>query len=320
MDKHSGAPNSPGSSPGSGFSEALWRSLRQDWDEFVRDVSGGTAAQPGTPSNQDPAMTRRQPTDADELGRLATKKLKDLLSDDPLEKRQRWIEREQLRDERRRQARQAGQSQLIATGVGLAAGGLASTTLPVVAAVGIGILSGGVVLYTLRVLQNRRAAQSQGQAPAPARIEAPSLNANGIPDSRAETARAVLDRAAEALRETQAKAKAIADPEVRAGIERLGANGQRILTAVAERPELLARAQRVLTYHCERAVFLVGSLAALAQGSSGDAQRYNAIKHVLARMENLFERTALDLAAGEGKEMDLELRLISQALDEDLRP
>lgn len=262
-------------------------------------------------------MGRRRFDDAEELGRLATEKLKDLLSDDSLEKRQRWMEREQLREERRRQARQAGQSQLISTGFGLACGGLASITLPVVAAVGIGILSGGVLLYALRLVQNRRTA---ARPPAPSRIEAPNIKSDGIADSRAETARAVLDRAAEALRETQAKAKAIADPEARAGIERLGASGQRILNAVAERPELLARAQRVLTYHCERAVFLVGSLAALTQGPSNEAQRYQAIKHVLARMENLFERTALDLVAGDGKEMDLELRLISQALDEDLRP
>jgi 5-bromo-4-chloroindolyl phosphate hydrolysis protein len=261
-------------------------------------------------------MGRRSFEDAEQLGRLATEKLKDLLSDDSLEKRQRWMERERLREERRRRARQAGLGRLIAIGFGLAAGGLASMMLPNVAAVGIGILSGAILLSVLRLMH----ASMASQAPKPIRIEAPSVKSEGIADSRAETARAVLDRAAEALRETQAKAKAITDPEARAGIERLGASGQRILNAIAERPEFLARAQRVLTYHCERAVFLVGSLAALAQGPSTDAQRYQAIKHVLARMENLFERTALDLVAGDGKEMDLELRLISQALDEDLRP
>lgn len=261
-------------------------------------------------------MSRRRYEQAEQIGRLATEKLRDLLNDDTPEKRQRWMERERLREERRRHARQAGLGRLIATGFGLAAGGLASMTLPTVAAVGIGILSGAVLLSVLRLVPVSPASP----APKPIRIEAPNVKSEGIADSRAETARAVLDRAAEALRETQAKAKAIKDPEARAGIERLGASGQRILNAIAERPELLARAQRVLTYHCERAVFLVGSLAALAQSPGADARRHQAITHVLARMENLFERTALDLVAGDGKEMDLELRLISQALDEDLRP
>lgn len=303
--------------------EALWHSLRRDWQEFTRDIqnggartNGGDRARSKTEPHHERDMSRRRPDDVEELGRLATEKLKDLLIDDPLEKRQRWLERELLRDERRRRARIAGQGRLIAIGIGLVAGGLASLSLPTVAAVGVGILSGGVIIYALRLLHYRQAARE----PLPVRIEAPKFNAQGMADSRAEAIRAVLDRAAEALRETQSKAKGVADPEVRAGIERLGASGQRILTAVAERPELLSRAQRVLTYHTERAAFLVGSLAAAAQNSRSDAQRYGAIKHVLARMENLFERTALDLVAGDGKEMDLELRLISQALDEDLRP
>lgn len=306
---------------GESLRHAVWRSLRRDWQEFQRDVRDGGAggqAKPNATPQREQDMSRQRRDESEELGRLATEKLRDLLTDDPLEKRQRWLERERLRDERRRVSRANGVVRLIGIGVGLVVGGLASISLPTTAAVGLGIVSAGLIFYAFRLLHNH----PMGRAPAAAaaRIEAPKFNAQGMADSRAETTRAVLDRAAEALRETQAKAKGIADPEVRASIERLGASGQRILTAVAERPDLLGRAQRVLTYHTERAVFLVGSLAATAKDAQGDAQRYGAIKHVLARMENLFERTALDLVAGDGKEMDLELRLISQALDEDLRP
>lgn len=304
-------------------SDALWNSLKRDWDELKRDFEGKPrTAQPWgeAPKPADHAAgsqgERRPDRDEEDLGQLAADKLREFLSEDTDEKRMRRLERERLREERRKRRQAESQTDLIAVGVGLCAGGLTSLALPTVAAVGIGLVSAGAVGYGLRWLHNR-VVPARVVTP---RIEAPPINPQGISDARADTARKIVEEAARNLKAAQAAARPIADPEVRALVDRLSETGQRIIAAVAERPELLPRAQRTLTYHAERAAFLVGSLGAMAASPAADPKRYAAAKHVLARMDNLFERTALALTAGEAKEMDLELRLIDQALDEDLRP
>lgn len=314
--------------------EAEWKSLERDlhtfwaglegrWRGFGRGWREGAKAPTSLPTSEESGMSRRrrqqeaQGAQQDEdLGRLAAEKLKEFLEPEDSEaKVRRRQERDRQREERRRQRRAESQGDMVALGVGLATGGLVSLlAIPTVAAVGAGFLGAGVVGYGLRFL-NR-----QERRPRQMRIAAPPVMAEGLADSRAETVRAILEQAADLLQEAQKRAAKLEDAEAKQLIERLAHTGQRIIDAVAARPGLLPRAQRVLTYHAERAVYLAETLAALGASKAADPSRFVAAKHVLARMDNLFERTALELAAGDAKELDLELRLIDQALDEDLRP
>lgn len=256
-----------------------------------------------------------------DFARIAGERLRDWVEPAPAsaEKERLRLERERLREERRRRKQADGQADLIATGIGLAAGGLASLAAPLVAAVGAGLIAGGAAGVLLRWLTARHLQPAALPKPQ-ATIAAPAVNAEGLHDSRLETVRTVLEHAAEHLREAQAAAASLTDPDAKALLDRLAATGQQIIQRVAARPELLPRAQRVLTYHVERASYVAETLAAMLRSSAAKPAQIEAAKHVLARMDNLFERTALELSTGDAREMDLEMRLIDQALDEDLRP
>ena len=72
----------------------------------------------------------------------------------------------------------------------------------------------------------------------------------------------------------------------------------------------------MLTYHLPRSVFLAESLQNL--GPEEDEKRAASAHHLLMRMEMVFEKALVDMSGVDAAEMDLEMRLINQALDEDL--
>lgn len=295
--------------------EAAWKNFEQGWERPQSPAATDAARQ-----ESEMGRRRQDRNQEEDLVQLAGEKLRTLLDPSPsLDKERIRLERERLREERRRRRQAEGQADLIAAGIGLATGGLVSlAAVPIVAAVGAGLVAGGAAGAGLRWLAARQL-RPPG-LPRPVKVIAPALNAEGLNEARAETVRAILDHAAEQLRLAQAATANLGDSEIQGLLARLSSTGQLIIDRVAERPELLPRAQRVLTYHVERAVYLAETLAAMLASKAAEPQQIASAKHVLARMDNLFERTALELTAGDAKEMDLELRLIDQALDEDLKP
>jgi len=229
------------------------------------------------------------------------------------------VELERRREERRERHRQRAQRNLLAVGVGLFAGGLAASLgLFTPAAVGVGLLAGGfsdVILRWISEQVSRR--REASEAARPATISTPKVDAQGMTDARADLVRKVIDEATADLRRLDAAAAKLADTEARVLAQRLVKVGERLTQAVAAAPDKFAVAQRAFTYHLPKAVYLAETLSSL-EAAGADEKRRTAARHVLARMENLFEKTALDLANVDAREMDVELRLISQALDEDL--
>lgn len=293
--------------------ENVWKSFELGWARAPEPPKSEAIAQDNTMGR------RKRVREEDDLARSAGEKLRDFFDPQASDRERIRLERERLREERRRRRNAESQADVVAVGVGLAAGGLVSlAAVPVVAAVGAGLVAAGVSGAGLRWLAHRQL--NAPRLPKPGKVIAPPLNAQNLNDARAETVRAILDHAAEQLREAQAAAANLPDAEAQDLFARLARTGQQIIDRIAERPDLLPRAQRVLTYHVERAVYLAETLSAVLASKAADPQQIMSAKHVLARMDNLFERTALELTAGDPKEMDLELRLIDQALDEDLKP
>jgi DNA-binding transcriptional ArsR family regulator len=233
-----------------------------------------------------------------------------------------WETRQRLRElekERRRQEYQKrSQRSVMAVGGGLLVGGLVGATgiFPLVA-VGAGILTYGALAWTLRKMAEVSAGPALPRARPRPEIAAPRVDETGLNDARAQLVRRVLDDATGDLKKLDAAGRLLADPEAREIVARLVGAGQRLSSQVAQAPEKLAMAQRAFTYHLPKAVYVTESIAAL-EASGAEPARRQAARHVLARMENLFEKTALDLAGVDAREMDVELRLIQQALDEDL--
>lgn len=262
---------------------------------------------------------RRYERSADDLAQLGLERLSDWLAStapSPTAQDARRL-KEELREERRRRRKEESQRDLIATGAGLLAGGLsASLGLITVGAVGVGLAVGGVTAVALRWAA-RRAVALPKPRPRP-QLEAPDVVDEGLPASRAELVRKVLAEATADLRTLDGVQAAMVDRESVAILARLVATGSRIVETVAKTPDRFAAAQRTLTYYLPRARELAENLKAQEAGPQLDEQRFAAARHVLARMENLFERTVIDLRGGDLQEMDLEIRLINDALDEDL--
>jgi hypothetical protein len=220
------------------------------------------------------------------------------------------------KEERRRQWEAKQRRNFLGTGAGLLAGGLAASMgLITVAAVGVGLLTGGLVVYGLRAFEERLQRPSLLARDPPAPPPRPDPTVAGE-DARSALIRSVVTQAMAHMRTVEAKARTIQDIESAAILTRIAAIGSRVCQAVAEQPAAFDAAQRTLTYHAEKAALLAGMAGAHEGGA--DSERLANVRRVLSRMERLFEETEAALKADDRREMDLDLKLIDQALDEDL--
>jgi hypothetical protein len=255
-------------------------------------------------------MSRRPPPLPDDLAALAAQRIREALEDREANR----AAREAQKEMQRRRAQEESRRTLVAVGVGLLVGGLMARVVGSPAAVGLGLLAGGLTIYFFGWFEARPAGAARPEKRAP--IDPPAVASADLPTSRKTLIQNVLSEATANLRRLDEAAAALTDAEASGVCARLVSLGQKLTRAVADAPIKLSIAQRTLTYHLPRAVFLAENLVDMQ--SASDPKRAGAAQHVLGRMEMLFERTLLDMAAPDLAEMDLEMRLINQALDEDL--
>jgi hypothetical protein len=223
--------------------------------------------------------------------------------------------KEVKRAQRRAAAEARSRRTLAGVGAGLLAGGLsAGVDLTMPAPVGIGFLVAIATIYLLRegprLLAGLRR-RPKLPAPAPA-----VLNPQGLTDGRAELIRRVLSGAEADLARLETAATRTADPEGALVLGRLAALGRRIVRGIAAKPQRFEAAQRLLTHHLDRAAFLGGLISA---EPAPDRDKLADVLRVLGRMEMLFLQVETEIAGGDGRDLDLELKVIDQALDEDIR-
>ncbi|NDC59630.1 MAG: hypothetical protein EBZ50_12580, partial [Alphaproteobacteria bacterium] len=125
-------------------------------------------------------------------------------------------EREASRAARLERRRRAMQRQMVGVGTGLLVGGLvASLGVYVPAAVGAGILAAYFASAILTWVGDMLARFGQPSKPAPARIETPRVDVEGLAVPRAEFVRKVLDEATADLRRLDGAAAKLLDPPTR---------------------------------------------------------------------------------------------------------
>jgi 5-bromo-4-chloroindolyl phosphate hydrolysis protein len=155
--------------------------------------------------------------------------------------------------------------------------------------------------------------------PRRAQIEAPTVGENALPTGRAELVQQVLGEAATSLRALDAIMPKLRHPDSVSSVARIVAVGNRLMQIVAASPEKLSIAQRVFTYYCPETVKVADALSKLELDARPDVERITSTQTVLKKLEVLFERTELELKADEGKELDIDLRLLDQSIESDLR-
>jgi 5-bromo-4-chloroindolyl phosphate hydrolysis protein len=231
------------------------------------------------------------------------------------------------RDVQREQRKAIGQVKgawrLVAIGAGLFLGAFMGDALGPLAGVGFGLMVGGSINWFGSLFMDRdsKKAAKIGATPVPrrAQIEAPTVGDNSLPSGRAELVQQVLGEAATSLRALDALMPKLRHPDSVSSVARIVAVGNRIMQAVAANPEKLAIAQRVFTYYCPETVKVADALSKLELDANPDVERITGTQTVLKKLEVLFERTELELKADQGKELDIDLRLLDQSIESDLR-
>lgn len=226
--------------------------------------------------------------------------------------------RQAAKAEQRRQREQRSMRSYVATGAGLLAGGLASIALPTVAAVGIGLLVGGAATYAVKWAQtaNFSVALPRWRSERPRAIDPPEVDGRELPKSQRDLVQGVLDDSADHLRALQTSAETLVRTDADAAelCRRLVKAGEKLCDAVADAPLKFPIARRALTYYLPKAAGAAESLCDAPEQARGVAD----VHHVLTRIEMFLEKTIIDMHEVDSAEMNLELRLINQALDEDL--
>ena len=231
--------------------------------------------------------------------------------------------RDVQREQRKAVGRVKSAWRLAAIGAGLFLGAVVGDSLGVLAGVGFGLMIGGSINWfgSLFMDRNSKKAAQIGATPVPrrAQIEAPTIGENSLPQGRAELVQQVLGEAATSLRALDALMPRLRHPDSVSSVARIVAVGNRIMQIVATTPEKLAIAQRVFTYYCPETVKVAEALSKLELDANPDVERITGTQTVLKKLEVLFERTELELKADQGKELDIDLRLLDQSIESDLR-
>jgi 5-bromo-4-chloroindolyl phosphate hydrolysis protein len=285
---------------------------RVDWDDDDDDWDDDDGKH---------SRKRRRSRDVDRAFELVRNEVVEPMLD-PYKRAQREVEREKRREIAKRQ----GERRLVATGAGLLVGGAASIGLPTVAAVGLGLMVGGVVMVLMRFilpagevsLKNRKVAFQTPVAQRPT-LETPKIDTKALPTTRAELIQKVLGEATEDLKKLDAALPRLRDFSVVASVAKIVAVGQRVTQAVAIAPDKLPAAQRLFTFYCPKAVEVTSSLIEMQADPNIDAARMEATRDVLSKLEMVFDKTEIELKSVDGRVLDIELRVLNQSLDEDLR-
>ena len=231
--------------------------------------------------------------------------------------------RDVQREQRKAVGRVKGAWRLAAIGAGLFLGAVVGDSLGTLAGVGFGLMIGGSINWFGSLFMDRgaRKAEAIGSTPVPrrAQIEAPTVGENALPQGRAELVQQVLGEAATSLRALDGLMPKLRHPDSVSSVARIVAVGNRLMQIVAASPEKLAIAQRVFTYYCPETVKVADALSKLELDARPDVERITSTQTVLKKLEVLFERTELELKADEGKELDIDLRLLDQSIESDLR-
>ena len=235
-------------------------------------------------------------------------------------------EREAARQVAREAARKRREERsirsFVGVGAGLIAGGVSSLVLPMPAPVGVGFLAAGAANYFVRFLQSLDVSQwlprLTGGVNRPKAIDPPEVDGRNLAKSQRDLVQGVLDDSTENLRKLDAVARGLERTDAAAAeiCKRLVRVGGRLSDAVADEPQKFTIAQRVFTYHLPKAVYVAETFLGLSEQVT--EKRANDARHVLSRMEMVFDKTLLDMSEVDAAEMDMEMRLINQSLDEDL--
>jgi 5-bromo-4-chloroindolyl phosphate hydrolysis protein len=175
--------------------------------------------------------------------------------------------------------------------------------LPFIAAIPIALslYAGSVLLFTKRRTIDRVDPNRVGQAQA-------ELVASLIEDG--ETVIARLKLAAQKLQSKDAAGKASHMAEI----------ARSILDRLAAEPDKLSAVRRFLTYYMPRSAEIAEGMVVVETQRSPDRKRLGEIADIMGKLDHAFTFYSDSFAQAELDTLDVELRLLSRSLTEDVAP
>lgn len=136
-----------------------------------------------------------------------------------------------------------------------------------------------------------------------------ALDAAGL-----ELAREVITGAQADLARLRAATNALREPSARSHLEHLRTVAARVLGEVEQKPKRLSSVQRLLTYYLPAAVRLGEGYRVLEAANRPDQARLEATGAMIAQLDTVFARHADRLSAPEVDGLDVELKLLTDAI------
>ena len=196
-------------------------------------------------------------------------------------------------------------------GINWLAGGVAAAILVPALALGIGlpfwlalVVAGGACTGIVLVLAPR------------ARFE--GLEAKGIARAKIELAGELIEEAEPEIQRLAEAAQAIRSKAVADRVGHLGRVADGILRAVETDPLKVDRVRRFITYYLPRAGEMAESYRLLETRPTPDEQRLASTGAIIDRLAVAFTRYADHIVDADLDTLDIELKLLQSALDDDL--
>jgi 5-bromo-4-chloroindolyl phosphate hydrolysis protein len=129
-----------------------------------------------------------------------------------------------------------------------------------------------------------------------------------------ELARDVLTDAQAELDALRSCAREAREPAIRDRLNHLHAIAARVVAEVEAKPRRVNAVRRLLTYYLPSAVRLARGHEVLARAHAPDRERLAASAAMIGRLDQVFERQADRVSAEEVDGLDVELRLLDEAI------
>ncbi|MEE7463858.1 hypothetical protein MFUR16E_22945 [Methylobacterium fujisawaense] len=141
----------------------------------------------------------------------------------------------------------------------------------------------------------------------------------GLDEAALSLAHDVIAAAQADLVRLKVAAQGIRNPAVRRHLDHQGAVAERVVAEVARRPGRLTPVRRLLTYYLPASVRLGEGYRTLERTNRPDAARLAATAGMIEQLDSVFASHADRLSAPEIEGLDVELKLLSDAIRTDER-
>lgn len=145
------------------------------------------------------------------------------------------------------------------------------------------------------------------------------LTDEAVLDARGDTARDLLTGASAAVDRLKSAAKAIKDQGMRDQVDQLSKVGERVLREVRDDPDRAMAVRRLLTFYLPNAASVADGWRTLETRALPSPQRMTQTREVMGGLTQAFAKYADDVAAPELQTLDLDLKVLKDALKADLQ-